>query len=134
MGEFVGGGEPEFQGVVQVAEPTEADAGESAVSGLVQAIMVFRGGGLFESEQGFSKAVGETFVVNQDGGEAREVVVLFIVHRGQDDVTGFQFLSKTLEEFDNEYRCASRHSDRARQNRRGRAAGKRTPSRRRRGV
>ena len=76
----------------------EADAGESAVGGLVKTIMVFRGGGLFESEQGFSKAVREAFGGNQGGGEAGEVVLLLIIHRGQDDVTGFQFLSEAREE------------------------------------
>jgi len=98
LGEFVGGGEPEFQGVVQVAEPTEADAGESAVSDLMQSIVVFWESGLFESEQSFSKSVWEAFVWSQGGGEAWEVVLFLIIHRGQDDVTGFQFLSEAREE------------------------------------
>jgi len=99
LGEFVGGGEPEFQGVVQIAEPTEADTGKSAVRGLVEAMVVFRGSGLFESEQGFSKAVREAFDGNQRSVEAREVVVLLIIHRGQDYVARFQFRSKAFEEF-----------------------------------
>ena len=98
LGEFVGGGEPEFQGVVQIAEPTETDAGEAAVRGLMEAIVVFRGSGRFESEQGFLKSVREAFGGNQCGGEAWEVVLFLIIHRGQDNVTGFQFLSEAREE------------------------------------
>src|SRR6266404_1035791 len=88
-----------FQGVVQIAEPTEADAGESAVGGFVETIVVFGGSGRFESEKGFSKAVREAFGGNQRSGEAREVVLLFVIHRGEDNVARFQFLSKGFEEF-----------------------------------
>jgi len=67
LGEFVGGGEPEFQGMVQITEATEANAGESAVGGFLETLMVFRGSGLFECEQGFLKAVREALGGNQGG-------------------------------------------------------------------
>jgi hypothetical protein len=73
LGEFVRSGEPEFEGAVERAFATEADAGEPTLNGVVQACVVVGRRGSFENEQGGVQRSGELLRSGKEGGQRPEI-------------------------------------------------------------
>ena len=73
MGEFVGGGKPEFEGAIERALALETDAGEPPKKGVVQAVAIFRGGGRFERQKGGTQSLGKECRGGKNGGHWRQV-------------------------------------------------------------
>ena len=56
LGEFVGNGEPEFEGAVEGAVAIQADTGDSPLDDFLQAVVILGGSRRFESKEGGAQA------------------------------------------------------------------------------
>ena len=61
-------------------------------------MLVFRGGSGFEGEERGTQAVREALRCREDAGERIEIIVVFRIGSGQENVGGCQIIMKSLEE------------------------------------
>jgi len=96
----LGIGEPEFEGAIERAMAGEGDAGESALDGGFEPVLVLRGGGGFEGKEGHAQRLRKERRGGQNVGEGTEELVVCRFIRRQDEVAGSEVVLKGLKESD----------------------------------
>ena len=92
--------EPEFEGAVEGAVLGERNSRNAALGGGLQPIVVFRGGGGFEGQEGLAQSIREGVRAGKDGGPGGEVIGVAGIGTGQGHVGGAEIGRKGMQEFD----------------------------------
>src|SRR5438874_205820 len=79
LGKFFGKEKPEFQGAVERAG--YANAGDAALDGGIEEVLIFPRNGVFENEKSVAQTIWKQRVAGEGGGERIEIT--FILRSGQ---------------------------------------------------